>query len=142
MKNKNSDFYIFKFPKFRAVATTYGNGLWSNRQKTIHHNRAELSIYNGNNEIEEFYSGNVKNTHAEFRVYFTKKDWNTNEHGIIYTDRNWIKDFRSQLKVMGYSSKALREVDYSEAGMQGANYVSLDVGRNFLKETSKKFCSY
>lgn len=144
MKNSfNSEFYIFKFPKFRAVGTTYGNGLWSNRQKTIRHNRADISIYNGNNEASEFHSGRFKNLqYAELRVYFTKKDWDTNNHGIIYTDRNWIKDLRSHFKNMGYSSKAIKEVDYTEAGMQGQNYVSLDVGKSFLKETSKKFCSY
>lgn len=54
MKNKNSDFYIFKFPKFRAVATTYGNGLWSDRQKTIKHSRADINFSNDDALIKEF----------------------------------------------------------------------------------------
>lgn len=63
----------------------------------------------------------------------------TTQHGIIYTDKNWIKDLKSYLTSLGYSNKAVKEVDYSEAGMQRTNYVSLDVGKVFLKETHKMF---
>ncbi len=138
MKNKktNSLFYYFKFPSFKALATTHGNGFWSNRQKTIKHNRAYIHFSNEESLIKEFELGKLKSLNfAELRIYFTKKDWDINQHGIIYTDKNWIKDIRAYLIRLGYSNKAVKEVDYSESGMQGANYVSLDVGQAFLKET-------
>jgi len=119
MKNKNSEynFYIFKFPSFKAAAATYGNGLWSDRQKTIKHNRADINFFNDNSLVKEFESGKFKALNfAELRVYFTKKDWDTNQHGIIYTDKNWIKDIKSHFKHLGYSAKSIKEIEYSEAG--------------------------
>jgi len=137
--HKNHHRYIFKFPKFKAVSRTYGNGLWSDRERLIRHNRADIVLYD-ELHLSEFESCKFKYlSFAEMRVYFTKKDWQVEEHGLIYTDRNWIKDFRKELKNMGYSEKAIKKVDYSEAGMQGDNYVSLDVEKCFLKETSKIF---
>jgi hypothetical protein len=35
---------------------------------------------------------------------------------------------------MGFSTDAILHVSYSEQGMQGGNYVSMDVGSDFIQE--------
>jgi hypothetical protein len=66
---------------------------------------------------------------GELRVYFNPKTWNVREHGLIYTDKSFITGLRAALTDAGLNGK---DVDYSEQGMQGNNYVSCDVGRDFL----------
>jgi hypothetical protein len=38
------------------------------------------------------------------------------------------------MATLGFSVQALADIDYSEAGMQGNNYVSMDVGGDFIRE--------
>jgi hypothetical protein len=38
------------------------------------------------------------------------------------------------MATLGFSESALQDIDYSEAGMQGSNYVSMDVGGDFVRE--------
>jgi hypothetical protein len=132
--------YFYKLPQFKATAETNGKGLWSSRVKSIKHNRADINFYRDYSEPDvasEFESGKpARINSAELRVYFTKKDWETSKHGLIYSDKAWIKDLRSHLVKMGYSTRSAKSVDYSEQGMQGTDYVSLDVSKQFLKETA------
>jgi hypothetical protein len=132
---------IYKLPKFKVTTHTNGKGLWTITCRKINHSRAEISFYDDvfseDNVINDFESGKLKClNHAELKVYFPKKSWDTSKHGLIYTDPNWIKEFRSSLRQLGYSIKASKDADYSEQGLQGDNYVSLDIGRSFLKESS------
>jgi hypothetical protein len=76
--------------------------------------------------------------YGELRVYFDKKTWNTNERGLIYTDPGFLKALRRALVDMGFSEKAAKDVQYSEQGMQGDNYVSLDVFKRFVPEWLRK----
>lgn len=77
------------------------------------------------NEEEDF---------GELRVYFDPTFWDIREHGLIYTDDKWLDELQFLLVKLGFSLAASRDVDYSEQGMQGENYVSLDVGKPFLDE--------
>jgi len=120
--------------RFKAVASTRGNGLWSDVKRKIIHSKAELCLWD--EELDSFKLDKLK--FAELRVFFPKKCWNTGEHGLIYTDRQWIKEFRQALIDMGFSAQAAKSADYSEQGMQGDNYVSLDVGLSFLKQVKSK----
>jgi hypothetical protein len=38
------------------------------------------------------------------------------------------------MATLGFSVQALADIDYSEAGMQGDNFVSMDVGGDFIRE--------
>jgi len=53
---------------------------------------------------------------------------------LIYTDRAWMSSFLSCMATLGFSVQALADIDYSEAGMQGDNFVSMDVGGDFIRE--------
>lgn len=116
-----------KISNFKVTLHTTGNGYWSDKQKIIHHSRAEVYPFS----FEE--DGIERCTFGELRVYFPKKCWNIEKDGLIYTDSKWLKELRKYLRSIGFSEKASRDVDYSEQGMQGNNYVSLDVGTIFLR---------
>lgn len=127
--------YHFTLKPFKMSLGTSGNGLWSDEIRSTLHSKAELCIWD--EELELFEKNKLK--YAELRVFFPKRSWDVNKHGLIYTDRQWIKDFRKALVSLGFSDKAAKSADYTEQGMQGDNYVSLDVGLPFLKQAKEKF---
>ena len=63
------------------------------------------------------------------RVYFNTDTWDVNKHGLIYTDKQFMQELRDTLNNAGFDAS---DVDYSEQGMQGDNYVSCDVGECFI----------
>jgi hypothetical protein len=111
--------------KVDFVCETDGKGLWSKEKKLVRIRKLDL-----NNRHQESSFG-------ELAAVFDKRSWNTQKHGLIYTDRFWINEFREQLVKLGFTKKAARDVDYSEQGMQGDDYVSMDVGQVFLSEWDK-----
>lgn len=112
--------------KFDAVCKTDGSGLWSQVEAEV--TLTELTVPYVDEE-EDF---------GELRVYFSTRDWDLNKDGLIYTDKRWIAEFREALVAHGFSEEAAKDVDYSEQGMQGDDYVSLDVGEVFLNEWFNK----
>ena len=104
----------------QAKCTTDGSGCWSNHKRTVILKNAEVT-----------YCADDKKF-GELRVYFDKRTWNVKQHGLIYTDRQFIKEFRLVLQKLGFSAEESK-INYSEQGMQGDDYISLDVGEMFLK---------
>jgi hypothetical protein len=92
--------------------STSGDGYWSNAQKTVNVTGYTVDGYHG----DEF---------GELRVYFNTKDWNVDNNGLIYTDSLFLEEIRDCF--------ATDDITYSEQGMQGDNFVSFDVGSEFLK---------
>jgi hypothetical protein len=113
--------------KLNGSASTDGKGLWSNHKTNVNIKECDIHYLSRHTEKRDRF-------HAELRVYFSMKDWDTRKHGLIYTDKTWIKHLRNILCENGFSKKAARAVDYSEQGMQGDDYVSLDAGSDFIKE--------
>lgn len=100
-----------------------GSGLWGAEPgATVEVTKMTVPYVN---EEEDF---------GELRVYFDPTFWNIREHGLIYTDNQWLDQLRELLVEILFSRGAADDVDYSEQGMQGENYVSLDVGKPFLDE--------
>jgi hypothetical protein len=79
---------------------------------------------------------------GELRAYFDPQEWDTDKDGLIYTDPAWMQSFRNCMATLGFSEAALQDIDYSEQGMQGDNYVSMDVGGDFIRECEAlyRFC--
>lgn len=102
---------------------TDGRGLWSRKATTVRITELELSYVD---EDEDF---------GELRVHFNTNDWRPDLDGLIYTDRCFINELRLFLAASGVGV----DVDYSEQGMQGNNYVSLDVGPLFLASYKAKY---
>jgi hypothetical protein len=103
--------------KFQTQFETAGDGYWSDVAKTV--NTTGIAVPYVNDE-EDF---------GELRVYFDKQ-WDVRKDGLIYTDSLFLVMLREKLAECGFDAT---DVDYSEQGMQGDNYVSLDVGKKFLQ---------
>jgi hypothetical protein len=104
--------------KFGAVLQTSGTGYWSRTATDVMLTGIAVPYIN---EEEDF---------GELRVYFDVDTWDVNTEGLIYTDRLFLDQLSAELLGAGLNSI---DVEYSEQGMQGDNYVSLDVGPKFLK---------
>ena len=113
--------------KADVVLHTKGDGYWSNEKRDVQVDALAIGFRNLMD-----YDENPKKwyEYGELRVFFTKQSWDTKEHGLIYTDSLFQRELRKWLTSLGLAGK---DVDYSEQGMQGDNYVSFDVGQKFLK---------
>ena len=102
---------------FRDSITTDGSGYWSNDIVTVSVTHLQVPYIN---EEETF---------GELCVYFNTNTWCVENDGLIYTDEKWLNELRDALGDRGYDTS---DISYSEQGMQGDDYVSLDVGKKFL----------
>lgn len=112
----------------KGVGHTNGKGLWSKEVKTIPFT-LELPgrVYCWWDEDFKVYG----HAHANFST----RKWDTWKHGLIYTDKQFIKDVQKTLKEFGV--KNYNDIHYSEQGMQGDNYVDMDIGDKLIKELIK-----
>ena len=101
---------------------TNGKGYWSNTAKAVRIVDMRLGYVDDEREF------------GELCVYFNTQDWDVNVDGLIYTDKQFIEELNAFLTAQG-----LCAVDYSEQGMQGDDYVSLDVEADFLRLWEAKF---
>ena len=106
------------------ITKTDGKGFWSGKVKAVKINRVRLA-----------YIDEDTGDFGELRAYFDPKEWDVDNDGLIYTDMMWKHSFLTCMEnVLGFSPDATLDVSYSEQGMQGENYVSMDVGAQFLLE--------
>ena len=103
--------------KCQAVLHTCGDGYWSTAAKAVTVTGLQLAYTNDELDF------------GELRVQFAKGDWDVDADGLIYTDTQFLDELRDLLASMGIDAS---DVSYSEQGMQGDNYVSLDVGERFI----------
>lgn len=104
--------------KVNWTAGTCGYGYWSDKQKQVRLTAINVPYINR------------EGTFGELRVYFDVASWSVPKDGLIYTDSQFLDQLRDHLFLAGYDTS---DVDYSEQGMQGDDYVSLDIGKNFLR---------
>lgn len=110
--------------KVSAYLHTDGSGLWSEVARKVHVTGLKLAYVNDDE------------TFGELRVYFNVTTWNVDDDGLVYTDRLWLEQLRGGL--LTELGLAAEDVGYSEQGMQGRNYVSLDVGPQFISDYNSK----
>lgn len=101
-----------------AMLSTDGCGYWSEVAKDVKVIGYELAYTDDEGDF------------GELRVYFDIQSWNVNTDGLIYTDRKFERDIRALFTQLGLAGN---DIDYSEQGMQGNNYVSFDVGAKFIQ---------
>jgi hypothetical protein len=103
--------------KVTATLNTNGNGYWSNKRKAVEITGLQLSYTNDELDF------------GELRVFFNTNTWDTHKDGLIYTDKQFMRELCELFDNMGFDAS---DVDYSEQGMQGDTYVSCDVGECFI----------
>jgi hypothetical protein len=101
---------------------TNGLGYWSRAVKAVRITDMRLGYVSDERDF------------GELCVYFNTEDWDVNALGLIYTDKQFKAELNAFLVAQG-----LCAVEYSEQGMQGDNYVSLDVEEDFLQLWDAKF---
>ena len=104
--------------KVNVTLNTNGSGYWSKVAKPVKIVKLNMPYVN---DEEDF---------GELRVYFDTASWDVNTDGLIYTDELFMLQLQMFLDEHGLNSE---DVSYSEQGMQGEDYVSLDVGADFIK---------
>ena len=107
----------------KVVFNTSGDGYWSDVAKPVEVVDMRLGYVA---EDKEF---------GELRVYFNTDTWNVNVDGLIYTDKQFKIDLQNFITAHGL----VVDLCYSEQGMQGDDYVSLDVGADFIASWEAKF---
>jgi|APGre2960657373_1045057.scaffolds.fasta_scaffold26641_3 hypothetical protein len=105
--------------------TVCGDGLWSNTAKEVFVESIAMFI---NAEQDVYSDGTTDGSYCDgdLQVYFTEAAWNSEELGLIYTDTAFLECVQTELIKAGISIEAAEDVNYSEQGMQGDNYVSCD----------------
>ena len=97
-----------------VVCNTNGKGYWSATAKAVNVTGATVAYVNDEGDF------------GELRVYFN--NWDTNKLGLIYTDKQFMQEFKAVLATkLGFTDKQLKNLCYSEQGMQGNRYVSMDI---------------
>lgn len=113
--------------QFNKRISVSGEGMWSEEQAIVTITKLECDLYD------------FDPTFGEMRAYFDPREWNVEENGLIYTDPRFISVLRAELRELGFSKKAADDVNYSEQGMQGFDYVSLDIDREFTKQLRNRY---
>jgi hypothetical protein len=103
------------------TCSTNGKGYWSSCRHSVTLEYAEVAYEADDGDF------------GELRVYFDTRTWNVNKHGLIYTDPQFLQEFRGVLRNHGFGNEAVAGVNYSEQGMQGDDYVSMDITGVFLR---------
>ena len=104
---------------------TNGNGYWSNTAKAVDVEALDLLYINDERDF------------GELCIHFATDDltancWDTETMGLIYTDKLFMQELRAYLQTVGFTQAEANDVNYSEQGMQTENYVSCDVGLDFI----------
>ena len=100
-----------------ATLNTNGMGYWSRTVAAVEITGLQLAYINDELDF------------GELRVYFNKATWDVNKQGLIYTDKQFMRELKELLVQKGFDTS---DVSYSEQGMQGDTYVSCDVGQRFI----------
>ena len=112
------------------ILNTDGKGLWSSKSKPVIVTGLDCIITKMEDEDRLF---------GELMVRFDLNSWNTDKDGLIYTDNLFLKQLHEFLLSQGFTTETATDVSYSEQGMQGDEYVSLDVSSEFCEEWLAKF---
>lgn len=107
-----------------AVLPTDGSGYWTKKQKHVTVIGLDIGYIDDDRDF------------GELRIIFDTASWDTKEDGLVYTDKLFLEQARDMLKQMGLAGD---DVNYSEQGMQGKNFVSCDVGAAFIDSLASKF---
>lgn len=99
---------------------TNGNGYWSNTAKAVTVEALDLQYISNERDF------------GELCIHFNTATWDTAVDGLIYTDPLFMQELRAYLQTIGFTEAEANDVSYSEQGMQDEEYVSCDVGLDFI----------
>lgn len=114
---------------FQHDITTNGDGFWSNEKGRV------VEVVGLGIRALKYSDEDGWHKWGELRVFFNTESWDIDDLGLIYTDSGFKRELHKKLVENGITAEAV----YSEQGMQGRNYVSMDVGEEFIKQFDRAF---
>ena len=99
---------------------TNGKGYWSDKATAVTVEALDLQYITNERDF------------GELCIHFDTATWDTAVDGLIYTDKLFMQELRAYLQTLGFTAEEANDVSYSEQGMQSDNYVSCDVGLDFI----------
>jgi hypothetical protein len=127
--------FVLPLPKSPIICNTDGKGYWSCEARAVRVNKVVLSIHRAEVNLYRYHPVLYVNVDA----YFPKSSWDTNEHGLIYTDRLWLKEFNRKMKAINpllFGSG----IYYTEQGMQERDYVSMSMSLTSFPQIKRFDC--
>jgi hypothetical protein len=115
-----------------TILNTDGTGYWSRAVQAVVVTGIDCLV-------SKYEDRDGERLYGELRVGFDTASWLTDELGLIYTDKLFLKELREFLVSQGFTAEEADQVEYSEQGMQGDDYVSLDADAAFCSEWLAKF---
>jgi len=100
-----------------TVLHTCGDGYWSREARAVTIIGLDMGY-----EADDGKFG-------ELCVYFDTASWDVDELGLIYTDSQFETELCKWLASIGFDAS---DIGYGWQGMQGIDYVSRDVGEEFI----------
>ena len=98
------------------TVNTNGMGYWSRTAKAVEIVSMRVTYINDEKDF------------GELCVYFNTATWDVDKMGLIYTDKQFMREFKQVLaETLGLTATQLNKLSYSEQGMQGDAYVSMDI---------------
>lgn len=116
--------FTVTIPVDRSFSTS-GGGYWSNTRASVKVDSIAIyvSLQSQDDDGEYFWGdGDLGINHEDGPGL----SWNTEELGLIYTDRGFIEAVREWLVQQGWDAEAVGDIHYSEQGMQDIGRVSCD----------------
>jgi hypothetical protein len=120
--------------EFKTTLQTDGGGYWSEVSKDVRILGFDISATQYR-DTDPLIGRGPMVKFGELRVIFDTADWDIDADGLIYTDKGFKEELHAFFKSQGVEAKA----SYSEQGMQGSNYVSMDVCETFITEFDLAF---
>ena len=99
---------------------TNGKGYWSDKATAVTVEALDLQYISNERDF------------GELCIHFNTATWDTAVDGLIYTDPLFMQELRAYLQTLGFTAEEANDVSYSEQGMQTDEYVSCDVGAEFI----------
>jgi hypothetical protein len=127
--------FVLPLPKSPIICNTDGRGYWSCEARAVRVNKVVVSIHRAEVNLYRYHPVLYVNVDA----YFPKSSWDTNEHGLIYTDRLWLKEFNKAMKAINpllFGSG----IYYTEQGMQERDYVSMSMSLTSFPQIKRFDC--
>ncbi|APC25816.1 hypothetical protein BST79_gp303 [Only Syngen Nebraska virus 5] len=96
------------------------DGLWNRASKEVFVTKIMMFVGTTiDDPDDEPYS-------SDLQIFFKTSTWDIKKHGLIYTEKNFMEEIKSFMLESGVPEDVVSDVQYSEQGMQGTNYVSCD----------------
>lgn len=103
-----------------TTLNTNGMGYWSRAKRAVGVTKLDLQYINNERDF------------GELCVHFDTATWDCSVDGLIYTDKQFMRELKAYLQTIGFTEAEANDVSYSEQGMQEDYYVSCDVGGKFI----------